>query len=241
MNACVALAVALVCSSAIAAESPSDPITELFSKYAVAPDARSAATDAEAPDRGERLAAVEADLSLAVEGLEAFAAPEALIAASRVQAAPHGVVALARKTEAGLEVHGAGVIVDGKVLTDRRVVEGCEDWLAILPGAAEGVALKIEREDAASGLALLAAKDALTGAVSLASALPAKDDLVWAVGHSQGLGAWARTKGLVTAVHEGAFQTDAVVDPGMAGGVVLDAEGKLAGLLTLKTVQDGGE
>jgi hypothetical protein len=175
----------------------------------------------------------------------ANAAAPALTAASRaLQSAPiAGVVAVARKTEGGLEVHGAGVIVDGKVLTDRRVLpEGLpRGLLAILREGTEPVEMTLERDDPAAGLALLKAAEPLKGGLELTEAAPAKDELVQAIGHSAGLGAWTRTKGLVTAVHGDAFQTDAAVDPAMAGGAVLSPEGRLAGLLVLRPVREGAE
>lgn len=161
--------------------------------------------------------------------------------ASEAKASRHGVVIVAGKTPEGLEARGAGVVVDTKsgvrVLTDRRLGGG--DVVALVDGRAAPVPLTVEREDVPSGLLLLRPEGDVGEALNLAEAAPEKDDLVFAFAHSERLGAWTRTQGLVTRAGSNQFQTDAVADASMTGGAVLDEEGRLVGLLVLRRDEAG--
>lgn len=153
-----------------------------------------------------------------------------------------GLVIIAGKTAEGLEVRGAGIVVEAasgtRVLTDRRL--GMGEVTALLDGRAEPVPLSVEREDEKSGLMLLRPEGDLGEAMTLGDAAPRKDDLVSAFAHSERLGAWTRTQGLVTSAGPHQFQTDAAADASMTGGAVLDEEGRVAGLLVLRPA-DGGD
>ncbi|MBI2789761.1 MAG: trypsin-like peptidase domain-containing protein [Elusimicrobia bacterium] len=93
----------------------------------------------------------------------------------------------------------------------------------------------VVRRHSALGVAVLAyAEDVPRPALALSATVPAKDDLVAAVGHTSVSGLWTRTSGLVTKAGEAGFQTDAAVSPEMSGGPVLDEAGEVAGLLVLR-------
>lgn len=160
---------------------------------------------------------------------------------SEAKAPRQGVVIVAGKTSEGLEARGAGVVVNTKlgirILTDRRLGDG--KVVALIDGKNAPVALTIEREDAPSGLLLLRPEGGVGEALTLAGTAPEKGDLVFAYAHSERLGAWTRTQGLVTSAGSNQFQTDAIVDASMTGGAVLDEEGRLAGLLVLRSAATG--
>lgn len=150
-----------------------------------------------------------------------------------------GLVILAGKTAEGLEARGAGIVVDTKsgirVLTDRRLGSG--EVVALIDGSTVPVSLSVEREDENSGLLLLRPDGDLGETLTWADASPKKDDLVFALAHSERLGAWTKTQGLVTLAGPDQFQTDAVADASMTGGAVLDEEGRIAGLLVLRRAE----
>lgn len=151
-----------------------------------------------------------------------------------------GVVIIAGVTAEGLEARGAGVVIDTKfgirVLSDRRL--GTGEVRALFDGNRAPVALEIEREDEKAGLILLRPEGDLGEPLTLAAATPKKDDLVFALAHSERLGAWTRTQGLVTASDQNQFQTDAIADASMAGGAVLDENGMVVGMLVLRPAGD---
>lgn len=150
-----------------------------------------------------------------------------------------GLVIVAGRTARELEVRGAGVVIETKaglrVLTDRRLGGGTV--VALIDGNPNPVPLSVEREDEKSGLLLLRPDGDLGEALTLAEVAPSKEDLVIAFAHSERLGAWTRSQGLVTKVDRDWFLTDAVAEASMAGGAVLDAEGRVAGLLVLRHVE----
>jgi hypothetical protein len=152
-----------------------------------------------------------------------------------------GLVILAGKSAEGLEARGAGVVIGTKsgirVLTDRRLGGG--EVAALVDGNSSPVTLSVEREDEGSGLLLMRPEGAVGEPLILADAAPVKNDLVFAFAHSDRLGAWTKTQGLVTSAGPDQFSTDAVADASMAGGAVLDEEGRVTGLLVLRRAEGG--
>lgn len=85
------------------------------------------------------------------------------------------------------------------------------------------------------GVAVLSYSESLTmPSLGLAEIIPAKDDLVTALGHTVVSGLWTKTSGLVTRTGEMSFQTDAAISPELSGGPVLNEAGEVAGLLVLR-------
>lgn len=160
---------------------------------------------------------------------------------SEAKASRRGVVIVAGKSSEGLEARGAGVVIETKagvrILTDRRLGNG--EVVALVDGKTTPVPLTVEREDAPSGLLLLRPAGEVGEALPMAETAPEKDDLVFAHSHSERLGAWTKTQGLVTSAGSNQFQTDAIVDASMTGGAVLDDEGRLVGLLVLRPTATG--
>lgn len=145
---------------------------------------------------------------------------------------------------------GAGVLVDtGKgprVLTDARVFpERGEDKASLRAFArpADGKTLGspllffVEKVDRISGVMVgrLEGGESIP-ALKLAGAAPVQDDLVRAIGHMSGAGAWTVSQGLVTAAGQGAFASDALLGPDMLGGPLLNEQGEVAGLAVLPAV-----
>lgn len=142
---------------------------------------------------------------------------------------------------------GAGVLVEtGKghrVLTDARISaisgEGNSSIVAFArpkdgktlgtPGIFHPI-----KSDPASGV-MLGRLDKTDGIpiLKLAAASPELNDLVRAVGHLNGTGAWTVSQGLVTVVGKRTFTTDALLGPEMLGGPLLNDQGEVLGLAVL--------
>lgn len=92
------------------------------------------------------------------------------------------------------------------------------------------------RRQSELGVAVLSYSENLTmPSLGLAETIPAKDELVTALGHTMVSGLWTRTSGLVTKTGEMSFQTDAAISPELSGGPVLNEAGEVAGLLVLRS------
>lgn len=166
-------------------------------------------------------------------------AESGLVAASRSAVDEiDGVYVLARKTADGLEVLGAATAIEGALVTDGRLADG-DDLVVLRRGGKSLIPVRVERRDA-SGLALLRAEEPVKG-YTFSDVAPAKDDLIEAIGHPERTGAWTRTRGLVTSADAGSFQTDAVIDVGMAGGAAVAEDGRLAGVFVLRPARNGGD
>lgn len=152
-----------------------------------------------------------------------------------------GIVIVAGTNDGNLEVRGAGAVIGTpsgvRVLTDRRLGGG--QLAALVEGKSAPVALSVEREDESSGLLLLRPEGDVGEATAWSEAAPKKGDLVSVVAHSERLGAWTRSQGLVTSAAAAQFQADAIADASMTGGGVFDEEGRLAGLLVLRPAAGG--
>lgn len=175
----------------------------------------------------------------AYEALSAANRSSGLVAASRAAGDDDvtGVYVLIRPSSTGWEILGAATSIDGAIVTDARLADS--EGLALLRrDGNKPIPVTVERLD--SGLALLRASESVKGLV-LAETAPAKDDLIEALGHPERTGAWTRTRGLVTSADELSFQSDAVVDVGMAGGAALTEDGKLAGVFVLRRARSGDQ
>lgn len=142
---------------------------------------------------------------------------------------------------------GAGVLVETgegpRVLTDARILTasgGENPGLLAFARPQDGKTLGAPRRfdpvrsDPASGV-MLGRLDKTDGipVLKLAVASPALNDLVRAVGHLNGTGAWTVSQGLVTVAGKQTFTTDALLGPEMLGGPLLNAQGEVLGLAVL--------
>ncbi len=157
--------------------------------------------------------------------------------------------------------YGAGTLIDdhGLVLTNLHVVEGAERlgaWLheptrttfSPLDGGLERFLFEYQgheipvhrvRTDPILDLALVRI-DADTSAwptLSIREDPLRPGEPVYALGHPY-QAAWSFTAGVVSALPQGHIQHDAAVNIGNSGGPLVDAEGRLAGVNTLKILGD---
>lgn len=144
----------------------------------------------------------------------------------------------------GKERRGSGVVVTprGHILTASHVVLGAEGLKVTFPSGQQ-LAAEITATDSESGLALLHIPP-FPGMVAapLGSAADLKLGQVSIAVSSQGREVRAVTTGVISAFpsFEGyweykldrVIQTDAVINPGSSGGPLLDAQGRVVGILS---------
>lgn len=178
-----------------------------------------------------------------------------------VAAALPSLVLLVGERPDGKTSFGSGIIVsrDGRVLTCLHLVRGMTHLRAILyaPGLVsytpmDGgldrflfenrsrlVDVALDRIDEANDLALVRL-DTETSAVPLlplADELPHRGEGVLALGHPQET-VWSFTSGVVSALHHGAIQHDAALNPGSSGGPLLNQRGEIVGVSSAKVFGD---
>jgi len=93
------------------------------------------------------------------------------------------------------------------------------------------VGAQVIRADPTMDLALIHIDADTTGArvAKFATELPRRGDPVLALGHPQET-VWSFTSGVVSALHHGAIQHDAAINPGSSGGPLLNARGEIIGI-----------
>ncbi len=178
-----------------------------------------------------------------------------------VQAALPSVVLLVGVRSDGKTSFGSGIIMSrtGQVLTCLHLVRGMTQLRAMQyePGLVtytpmDGgldrflfenrsrlVDVSVDRIDEANDLALVR-MDADTGTVPLlplAEDLPRRGEAVLVLGHPQET-VWSFTSGVVSALHNGAIQHDAALNPGSSGGPLLNQRGELVGVSSAKVFGD---
>ncbi len=144
----------------------------------------------------------------------------------------------------GRERRGSGVVVtpQGYILTASHVVLGAESLHVVFPSGLE-LSAELTATDPETGLALLHISPfAGMVAAPLGSAAGLRLGQLCITVSSQGGGVRAVTTGVVSAFpsFEGyweykldrAIQTDAVINPGSSGGPLLDAHGRVVGILS---------
>jgi S1-C subfamily serine protease len=137
---------------------------------------------------------------------------------------------------------GSGVIVspDGLVMTNDHVVRDAQRiWVGLADGRVTEAT--IAGRDPASDLALLRVAGSNFQALAFADARrPAVGDVVLAIGNPEGIGQTV-TMGIISATgrdqpslsrYEDLIQTDAAINFGNSGGALVDADGKLVGIIT---------
>lgn len=152
---------------------------------------------------------------------------------------------------------GSGVIVsrDGRVLTCLHLVRGMHPLRAMrysptlisytpMDGGLDRflfenrdklIDVRLERIDEANDLALirLEADTSDVAPLPLADELPQRGDAVLALGHPRET-VWSFTSGVVSALHHGAIQHDAAINPGSSGGPLLNERGQIVGITSAK-------
>lgn len=137
---------------------------------------------------------------------------------------------------------GSGVIVgaEGLVLTNDHVVRDAQRiWVGLADGRVTEA--KIAGRDPASDLALLRIDGANFPAIGFADQRPPEvGDVVLAIGNPEGIGQTV-TVGIISATgrdqpslsrYEDLVQTDAAINLGNSGGALVDADGRLVGVIT---------
>jgi len=128
--------------------------------------------------------------------------------------------------------NGAVLVTDAAIVADTDHPNLFAYSANAKPGQLAATVLRRQPE---LGVAVLTyTEDAARPALPLSEAVPAKDELVTAVGHTQISGLWTKTSGLVTKVGEVSFQTDAAISPELSGGPVISEAGQVAGILVLR-------
>ena len=138
------------------------------------------------------------------------------------------------------EPEGSGVVVlDGRTIVTATHVLGRAKRVLVRTSDGDVVEATIVAKDKATDLAILSV-DGQLPAISVQLEDPLAGDRACAIGNAFGLGL-SLTCGSVSAVHrsgvgfnaiEDFVQTDAVVNPGASGGALVDAQGRLIGVLS---------
>jgi putative serine protease PepD len=161
------------------------------------------------------------------------------IASLAARAAP-GVVTVVAATAAG-ERRGSGVAVaDGWVLATCATLDGARS-VTVASHDGDPFPARVEGRDGVTGLTLLRVAG-LTGTVPARTGDPVEvGERVIALGSGGANRAWVTT-GVVSSVaaqvlddemaHRGLIATDAEAEPTAAGGALLDADGRVVGVLT---------
>ncbi len=183
-----------------------------------------------------------------------LAAPERPVPEIVARALPGVVLILAHQADGHVR-YGAGLLVAGRdqAITATHIVDGAVRLGALLyrPGrisytpmdggldrylfenANEVIPTQLLERDQVSDLALVR----LDGDTSRHPRLPlSKQDTtvgepVLALGHPQET-VWSFTAGMVSAIHQGAIQHDALVSAGSSGGPLIDRRGEVVGITT---------
>lgn len=158
-------------------------------------------------------------------------------------AAAPTVTGAAVSVQAGAST-GSGVQIspDGWVLTAFHVVGLAKDVKVLRPG---GVAIgaQVVRADPELDVALLHVKDETKTCLPI-GAVPAVGATVYAIGSPSGLD-FSLSRGIVSAVRDqgraSEVQTDASVSPGNSGGPLVDASGRVTGVVISKVVGEAVE
>ena len=135
-------------------------------------------------------------------------------------------------------------IADGYILTNRHVV-GTSKFVKVKLATSKELVGEVVREDGARDVALLKTESAGVPAIRLRLSAPVIGEEVWAVGSplSQQF-AGTFTRGVLSGVRETDgvrfLQSDVAVNPGNSGGPLLDAQGNVVGLTTLKVKAASG-
>jgi len=164
-----------------------------------------------------------------------------------------GMVTLGAPRQRLARAQGSGVIVsaDGYILTNHHVVEKADEiQIALQDGRVTPA--RIVGSDQETDLAVLKIEGNNLPAMPLDDGKELRvGDVVLAIGNPFGLGQTV-TQGIVSglgrdqlnlsdAVYQDFIQTDAAINNGNSGGALVDAQGELIGINTLRYVTSGAE
>ena len=141
---------------------------------------------------------------------------------------------------------GSGIIIDnqGHIVTNNHVVEGAEDITVILHDGTELEATLVGR-DSQTDLAVIKVNPAKLAVAELGDSSKLKvGELAVAIGSPMGTEyAGSVTAGIVSGLNRKVsvgdnsiklIQTDAAINPGNSGGALVNSEGKVIGINTIK-------
>jgi len=144
---------------------------------------------------------------------------------------------------------GSGIIIDnnGHIVTNNHVVEGSNDIVVVLKDGKE-LAAKIVGRDGQTDLAVIKVEEKNLPYVELGDSSTLEvGELAVAIGSPMGTEyAGSVTAGIISGLERKIFlgdknmtliQTDAAINPGNSGGALVNSEGKVVGINTLKLIE----
>lgn len=157
-----------------------------------------------------------------------------------------------KSTQLVIVGNGSGVIVDaqeGYIVTNNHVVKDAEQ-LSVLLADGRTFAASVIGVDPYSDLAVLRVNSSLPKKLAFADSQTLKvGDVVFSAGSPQGLD-FSFSQGIISALDRGInadvgyiqsyIQTDASINPGNSGGPLLDTQGRIVGINTLKRKNTDG-
>lgn len=188
-------------------------------------------------------------------------APTRVDTGALIASALPSLVLLVGELPDGKTSFGSGIIVsrDGRVLTCLHLVRGMENLRVMryepslvsytpMDGGLDRflfenrdrlVEARLDRIDEANDLALIRidVDTSMVPLLPLADALPRRGEAVLALGHPRET-VWSFTSGVVSALHHGAIQHDAAINPGSSGGPLINERGELVGITSAKVFGD---
>jgi peptidoglycan hydrolase-like protein with peptidoglycan-binding domain len=141
-----------------------------------------------------------------------------------------GVMALIAPPAPSRIEYGTGIVVtaDGHVLTDRRLADGC----SVLEIAGHGDAARLAEQDGVTLLRVFGAS-ALTPAAIVHPGIRLSELTLVGIAHPQEQG--GRREASATTSRLTAEGLDPSPQPGFAGAAALDSQGRIAGMVSLKS------
>ena len=168
------------------------------------------------------------DFALAVAALAA-----GLVSVAATSSEVSDEVASVARVETELATGSAFVVGDGLLVTNNHVVQGASSVTVSFADATVGC--QVSAQDALADLAALACDTDDHPALPLAGSLPEIGSDVTVFGYPGGSLDLIATSGIVSAPDvDGLIRTDAALNPGNSGGPLLDDDGAVVGVATLR-------
>lgn len=144
---------------------------------------------------------------------------------------------------------GSGIIIDGEghIATNNHVVEGSNDLIVVLQDGRE-LPAKVVGRDAQTDLAVIKVEEKGLPYAELGDSSTLEvGELAVAIGSPMGIDyAGSVTAGIISGLNRKIYvgdrnmtliQTDAAINPGNSGGALVNSEGKVIGINTIKLVE----